>query len=214
LHRRAPADGQLDVAVALPGREITVFPGIVVTGSLNAPAFDQDVDGNWHSGGALFEVPSVPVDRDLKADTVTARDRLIEAGWIIDENVHSALSADAVDIGPADAAWSFTAHTDGLVLDFGASRYNGRTSLGYDVRRTTYPHAPTMLLLTAGMVAGAAGWLAACSLYRRVGARRGRATVRVSPLIAVMDGQRRRRAAREYWPAYAAGRTPAARLTR
>jgi hypothetical protein len=123
----------------------------VVTGSPDAPAFDQDVDGNWHSGGALFEVPSAPVDT-----------------------------------GPTDAAWSLTAHTGSLVLEFGASRYGARTSRQYYVRRTTYPRAPTMLLLAAGMVAGAAGWLAACSLYRRVGARRGRAAVRLSvPTVVV-----------------------------
>ena len=158
----------------------TVFPGRVVTGNLDAPAFEQDVDGNWSSGGALFEVPSVPVDRDLKADTVTARDRLAAAGWTIDEDVRSALSADAVDIGPDDAAWGFTAHTDTLLLDFGASRYSDRTSSGYYLRRTTYPHAPTVLLLAAGMLTGAAGWIAACSLYRRVGTRRGRAAVRAA----------------------------------
>jgi len=164
----------------------TVFPGLAVTGSPDAPAFDQDADDNWHSGGALFEAPPVPIHRDLKADAVTARDRLAAAGWTIDENVHSALTADAVDIGPDDAAWSFTAHTGGLALEFGASRYSDRTSRHYYLQRTTYPRAPTMLLLAAGMVTGAAGWLAACSLYRRVGARRGRAAVRVSASTVVL----------------------------
>jgi hypothetical protein len=164
----------------------TVFPGLVVTGSPDAPAFDQDADGNWRSGGALFEVASVPIGRELKADTVTARDRLTNADWTIDEDVHSALPADAVGIGPADAEWSFAARKGGLVLEFAASRDSDRVSLQYYVRRATYPHAPTMLLLAAGLVAGAAGWLAVCSLYRRVGALRGRAAVRVSsPTVAL-----------------------------
>lgn len=164
----------------------TVFPGRVVTGSPDARAFDQDVDGNWSSGGALFEVPSVPVDRDLKADTVAARDRLTAAGWTIDEDVTSALTPGAVDFRPTDTAWSFTAHTGTLVLEFGASRYSDRTSSQYYVRRTTYPHAPTMLLLTAALLAGAAGWVAACSLYRRVGGRRGRAALRASASTVVL----------------------------
>ncbi|RSM49979.1 hypothetical protein DMB66_43830 [Actinoplanes sp. ATCC 53533] len=164
----------------------TVFPGLVVTGSPDAPAFEQDADGDWRSGGALFTVSSMPVDRELRADTVAARDRLAEAGWTIDEDVHSVLVPGGVDSRPTDAAWGFTAHTGGLLLEFGASRYSDRTSGRYDVRHTTYPHAPTMLLLAAGMVAGAAGWLAACSLYRRVGARRGRAAVRVSAPTVVL----------------------------
>jgi hypothetical protein len=100
--------------------------------------------------------------------------------------VHSVLPIGVEGIGPADTAWSFTAHTGGLVLEFGASRYGDRTSGQYYVRRTTYPKAPTVPLLAAGMVAGAAGWLAACSLYRRVGARRGRAAVRVSAPTVVL----------------------------
>jgi hypothetical protein len=164
----------------------TVFPGRVVTGSPGAPAFEQDVDGHWASGGASFEVPSVPGNRDLKADTVTARDRLAAAGWSIDEDVTSALTPDAVDFSQADVAWVFTAHTSALVLEFGASRYKDQTSSQYYVRRTTYPKAPVTVLLTAAMVAGAAGWLAACSLYRRVGGRQGRAAVRASTPTVVL----------------------------
>jgi hypothetical protein len=150
----------------------TVFPGRVVTGGPDAPAFGQVGQGEWAPGGAVFEVPSVPADRDLKADAVTARDRLAATGWTIDEDVHSDLTADV--------AWTFTAHSGVRVLEFGAWRYPDHTTSQYVVRRTTYPRAPMLPLLAAAMVAGAAGWIAACSSYRR-----GRSVVRGSvPLVA------------------------------
>ena len=163
----------------------TVFPGRVVTGTPDAPAFGEDADG-WIPGGSVFAVPSVPVDRDLRADTVTARDRLAAAGWAVDDDVHSALDPGAVSFTPTDTAWSFTAHNAGLVLEFGATRYSGQpASSFYYLHRTTYPHAPVLLLLSAGALAGLAGWLAACSLHRRVGDRRGRAALRAaSPTVA------------------------------
>jgi hypothetical protein len=96
---------------------------------------------------------------------------LAAAGWAIDDDVQSVLIPGAVDSGPGDVAWSFTAHTGGLVLEFGALRYGDRASSQYFVRRATYPQAPTTLLLAAGIVAGA---------------RRGRAAVRVSAPTVVL----------------------------
>jgi hypothetical protein len=151
----------------------TVFPGRTVTGRPEAPAFAQTGDGDWTAGGALFEVPSVPAGRDLSTDAVTARDRLAAAGWTIDNDVRTDLMPDN---GATDTGWSFTAHTGGLVLEFGAWRYPDRTSSQYYVRRTTFPRAPALPLLAAALVSG----LAACALYRRIGDRRGRAAIRAS----------------------------------
>jgi hypothetical protein len=165
----------------------SVFPGRTVVGDPGAPAFGADPEGAT-PGGSLFEVPSVPVDRDLRADTDGARDRLAAAGWTIDEDVHTDITSDIVGLTADDVAWSFRAHSDGLVLDFSVWRYAGRTASQYYLRRTTFPRAPVVLLLAAGAAAGLAGWFAACSLYRRIGRRRGGAAVRAAvPTVALFS---------------------------
>jgi hypothetical protein len=180
--------GPMLSAAASQALAATVFPGRVVDGSPKAPAFTTDADDETLPGGALFEVPSVPTSRDLRADAITARDRLAAAGWTIDDDVHYDLDPATVDVNLAtDTSWAFTAHTADLTLEFGAWRYGTNTTSYYGLGRTTYPRPPATVLLAAAAVAFLAGWLAACRLSRRVAGLRNRAAMRAAiPTIVAL----------------------------